>query len=78
MSFKSKKPTFCEIDAWQANLILFHDQTIFHHLCSKILPVYPTTRPGNVITRLFSGHLLPGPGNAKPSGHGYTIRYLSD
>ena len=42
-----------------------HDRAVFPHLCSKMLPGYPTSR--NVISRLLPGHLLPGPGFAKPS-----------
>ena len=49
-------------------------ERIFHILYSKILPGYPTTRPGTSITRLLPGHLLPGPGIAKPTCVLYTIR----
>ena len=45
--------------------------TVFPHLCSKLLPGYPTTRPGNFITRLLPGHLLPGPGIAKPNPNAF-------
>ena len=43
------------------------DWIVFHVLCTEILPSYPTTRPGNFITRLLPGHLLPGLGIAKPN-----------
>ena len=48
-------------------------ERIFHILYSKILPGYPTTRPGNSITRLSPGHLLPGPGIAKPRAYALEI-----
>ena len=70
------KPTFHEKGKGRKILIKFlikfFDTTFFHDLFTNLLPGYPTTRAGNFITRLLPGHLLPGPGIAKPRTDGET------
>ena len=63
MSFRSHSLLFMRLMVGKGNLTPFYDRTVFPNLCSKILPGYPTT----LITWLLPGHILPGPGFAKPT-----------
>ena len=67
------------LDAFKSQLSSFREKNgpigklNFSFFIIYILKHYTVTRPGNFITRLLPGRLLPGPGIVKPTVYSFNI-----